>query len=250
MRIAAVIPARLASTRFPGKMLYPIAGKPLLQWVYEGVAACPQLALVQIATDDPHIAASAQRFGAEAILTDPKHPSGTDRVAEVARKLDADWIVNVQGDEPLIDPHALGPLLDALAAQSPEIGIVTLARRAQASDDLSDRNLVKVVFSLAGRALYFSRLPIPCDRDRIGLAEHWIHIGIYAYRKQTLQQLVALPPAPLEQAEKLEQLRALQNGIAIQVLPTNVTLVGVDTPEDVRRVEPLLQTRAPSLRPV
>lgn len=249
MRAVAIIPARFGSTRFPGKMLHLIAGKPLLQWVYEGVAACQGFASVRIATDDSQILEAAQAFGADAILTNPNHPSGTDRVAEAARDLTADWIVNVQGDEPLIGPEVLQPFLDQIASLPAELGIATMARHLTDPTDMADPNLVKVVTSLSGRALYFSRLPIPCYRDTPTTISHWHHLGIYAYRPATLARLVTLPPSPLELAEKLEQLRALQNDIAIQVVPTTFQSIGVDTPEDALRVAPLLRARAPSPNP-
>lgn len=246
MRAIAIIPARFGSTRFPGKMLHQIAGKSLLQWVYEGVAACPGLAAVRIATDDHRILEAARALGADAILTDPRHPSGTDRVAEAARNLSADWILNIQGDEPLISPEVLQPFLDHLASLPANLGMATMARPLTDPKDIADPNLVKVVTSLTGRALYFSRLAIPCHRDGPTNTPHWHHLGLYAYRPATLYRLVSLPPSPLELAEKLEQLRALQNDIAIQVVPTTFLSIGVDTPEDAQRVAPLLRARASS----
>ena len=233
--VIAVIPARFASTRFPGKMLADIKGKPLVQRVWEGVSAAKLVSRVIIATDHEKIFSAAKEFGADAVMTDPALPSGTDRAAVATRGLPADWIVNVQGDEPLLRGETLD---EFIAGLSPAFEMATLARKLPAgSEAIHDPNVVKVVSGLDGRALYFSRAAIPYRRDAADAAPaYWQHLGIYAYRPETLRRLVALPPSPLELAEKLEQLRALQAGIAIQVLPTTVEAVGVDTPEDLRRV--------------
>ncbi|MDR2463623.1 MAG: 3-deoxy-manno-octulosonate cytidylyltransferase [Verrucomicrobiales bacterium] len=233
--VVAVIPARFASTRFPGKMLADVKGKPLIQRVWEGVSASALIGRVIVAADHQRIFDAARSFGAEVVMTDPALPSGTDRVAAVTASLSADWIVNVQGDEPLMRGEVLDEFVSRL---SPNFEMATLARRLAAdSEAIHDPNVVKVVSGLSGRALYFSRSAIPFHRDADGEApEYWQHLGIYAYRPVTLRRLVALPASPLECVEKLEQLRALQNGVAIQVLPTNLEAIGVDTPEDLRRV--------------
>lgn len=236
--ICAVIPARYASSRFPGKMLAPLLGKPLLQHVWENVRTATAVSRVLIATDDERIRAAAAAFGAEAVMTDPALPSGTDRIAAATRGIEADWFLNVQGDEPLVT----GALLDAfIAALNGTCPMGTLARRISDPAALASPDVVKVVTDLQGRALYFSRAPIPHVRDAGDRAEHWHHLGLYLYRPDTLHRLVTLPPSPLELAEKLEQLRALQNGIAIQVVPTTVNMIGVDRPEDLQRVAALLR---------
>jgi 3-deoxy-manno-octulosonate cytidylyltransferase (CMP-KDO synthetase) len=232
--IIAVIPARYASTRFPGKMLADIKGKPLIQRVWEGVASSALITRVIIATDHEQIFSAAGNFGAEVVMTEPDLPSGTDRAAAVTREVVADWVINVQGDEPLMRGEILDDFISRL---SPGFEMATLARQLPAnSEAVHDPNVVKVVSGLDGRALYFSRAAIPYKRDVNGEAEYWQHLGIYAYKPATLQKLVALTMSPLEKAEKLEQLRALQNGVAIQVLPTSLEAIGVDTPEDLQRV--------------
>ena len=230
----AVIPARYASTRFPRKMLADIKGKPLIQRVWEAVSSARKIKKVIIATDHEEIYKVACGFGAEVRMTDPELPSGTDRVAAVTRDSKAEWIINVQGDEPLMR----GGVLDEFVAGLQGFEMATLARKISNPEDVNNPNVVKVVTDFKGRALYFSRAAIPCRRDAGDSVpvEYWQHLGIYAYRSGVLQALVKLPPAPLELAEKLEQLRALQNGIAIQVLPTSLETVGVDTPEDLQRV--------------
>jgi 3-deoxy-manno-octulosonate cytidylyltransferase (CMP-KDO synthetase) len=221
-----VIPARYASTRLPGKALLAIAGKPMIQWVHERARAS-RAAEVLIATDDARIADAARGFGARVEMTSPAHQSGTDRIAEVARAQrwnESDIVVNVQGDEPLM-PHALIDQVGELLAANVDAGMATLAAPLSRTEDLLDPNIVKVVVDVGGRALYFSRAPIPWNRDSApaGLASQKSfsgsrrHIGIYAYRVRALLRLAALAPTPLEQTEKLEQLRALENGIEIRV---------------------------------
>jgi 3-deoxy-manno-octulosonate cytidylyltransferase (CMP-KDO synthetase) len=234
MNVIAVIPARYASTRFPGKMLADIKGKPLIQRVWEGVSSSTLVTKVIIATDHELIFEAARKFGAEVIMTDPNLPSGTDRAAAVTKGLSADWVVNVQGDEPLMRGEILDDFISRLA---PGFEMATLARKLPVnSEAMHDPNVVKVVSGLDGRALYFSRSTIPYKRDAKDEAEYWQHLGIYAYKPEALQRLVTLAMSPLEKIEKLEQLRALQNGIAIQVLPTSLEAIGVDTPEDLQRV--------------
>jgi 3-deoxy-manno-octulosonate cytidylyltransferase (CMP-KDO synthetase) len=243
MSIIGIIPARYASTRFPGKPLHLIAGKPLLQHVVERCREARSLTEVIVATDDERIAGVAREF-CSVEMTRADHPSGTDRIAEVAARIDCDAVVNVQGDEPLIAPE----VIDAVAGALSETEMTTAATLVNNISDYSDPNVVKVVVSAAGRALYFSRRTIPFVRD---LAEEspekqlqafpfLKHLGIYGYRCEVLRRLVEFPPSPLEQAERLEQLRALENGIQIAVCPVEYEAIGVDVPEDVQRVEALL----------
>lgn len=246
-----VIPARYAASRLPGKPLVSIAGKPMIQWVYERACAS-RTSEVLIATDDDRIAEAARGFGAPVVMTAITHLSGTDRIAEVASLRgwnDTDMVVNLQGDEPLM-PAELIEQVAALLEQYPQADIATLAARVVALKALLDPNVVKVVTDGSQRALYFSRAPIPWHRDGApaGLASQKSyqgarrHIGIYAYRVSALRRLATLPPTPLEQLEKLEQLRALENGFDIRVADSTV-LPGpdVNAPEDVARVELLLR---------
>lgn len=238
--VIGIIPARWASTRFPGKPLHPIAGKPLLQHVWERCQACSQLSSTVVATDDDRIANAATAFGATVTMTSPDHPSGTDRIAEAARNVGSDFThaINIQGDEPLIDP-ALIDLLATTLLDDPDLPFVTAANPITDPADITDPNVVKVVLRLDGDALYFSRSPIP---SAPALPSHTFfrHMGIYGYRCDFLGQFVAWPPSPLEQTERLEQLRALENGARIRVLITSDTSIGVDTPEHVAMVEKLL----------
>jgi 3-deoxy-manno-octulosonate cytidylyltransferase (CMP-KDO synthetase) len=236
-RVLGVIPARLASTRFPAKALAPLQGKPILQHVWERSSQARHLNHLLIATDDETIASTARRFGAGVCMTSPDHPSGTDRVAEAAAAFDHELVVNIQGDEPLIDPSAIDAAILALRDE-PDAPMGTLAKRIEERSEIHNPNVVKVVTDRRGRAIYFSRSPIPYDRG--GGAVYFKHIGLYVYRRQFLLDYPALPPGPLEQAEKLEQLRALENGFCIQVAETNYESLGVDTPEDLARVEQIL----------
>ncbi len=233
LEILGVIPARYASSRFPGKPLVPIAGKPMLQHVWERAARARSIGRLVVATDDERILAAARAFGAEARLTRPDHASGTDRVAEVAAAETAEWIVNIQGDEPLIDPAAIEQAVEGLR-QAPEAGMGTLRKRIGEPGELADPNVVKVVCDGRGRALYFSRSRIPFPRE--GAAAAYKHVGLYVYRREFLLQYPGLPVGPLERAEKLEQLRALENGFRIQVAETAYDSLGVDTPADLERV--------------
>jgi 3-deoxy-manno-octulosonate cytidylyltransferase (CMP-KDO synthetase) len=230
----AVIPARYASTRFPRKMLADLKGKPLIQRTWEQVKKARQIDRVTIATDHEEIFSVAQAFGAEVVMTDPALPSGTDRIAVVTQQQELGWILNVQGDEPLIQPEVLDDFINSLGkTQAP---MATLARLIDDPAEVQNPNMVKVVMDQEGKALYFSRAAIPYNRDGQAGVRYWHHLGIYAYRPATLQQLVRWSPSALEMVEKLEQLRALQNGVAIQVTPTSVEAVGVDSPEDLERV--------------
>ncbi|MFM1555363.1 MAG: 3-deoxy-manno-octulosonate cytidylyltransferase [Limisphaerales bacterium] len=243
MKIIGIIPARYASTRFPGKPLHPIAGKPLIQHVVERCREASALADVIVATDDERIAKVAAEF-CTVEMTCGDHSTGTDRIAEVAARLDCGAVVNVQGDEPLIAPA----VIDAVAGALVDAEMTTAATAVNNISDLEDSNAVKVVVSATGRALYFSRRTIPFLRDlseespsqQLSAFPFLKHLGIYGYRRETLQRLVGFAPSPLEQAERLEQLRALENDIAIAVCKVDYDAIGVDVPEDVQRVEALL----------
>ncbi len=242
MRIIGVIPSRWGSTRFPGKSLYPICGKPLVQWVVESVKRARLLDEVIVATDDERIASAVQGF-AKVVMTRPDHPSGTDRVAEAANPQDEDIVINIQGDEPLINPD----LIDALAGRmkaDPGWAMATAACPIRNTRDLEARTVVKVVLDKDGGALYFSRLPIPCRRDGepdLSSGLYLRHLGIYAYRGAFLKRLVKEKPCALETTECLEQLRALYLGGRIAVIQTEELGIGVDTPEDVAVVEAIIR---------
>ena len=239
--ITVIIPARWASTRFPGKPLVPLRGKPLVQHVWERAGRAKRVGRIIIATDDMRIAEAAFDFGAEVALTSPKHPTGTDRLAEVVRQLkSASIILNVQGDEPDIAPSTIDRLAEALQ-DDPKLGMVTAANPLTDQADVQDPNVVKVVTDLAGRAIYFSRSVIPHDRDGRGGVKYLRHQGIYGYRRKVLLAFVKWKPTPLEKAEKLEQLRALEHGIAIGVIVVRRESVGVDVPGDVAKAERALR---------
>lgn len=247
MRILGVIPARYASTRFPGKPLAIIAGKPLLQWVIEKCKQARSLSEVIVATDDDRIREMAAKL-CRVEMTSPNHPSGSDRIAEVAEHNACDALVNIQGDEPLIDPA----VIDAVAGALDRSPMSTAATPIQSDTDLHNPNVVKVVVNASGRALYFSRRTIPYLRDAASGSAHeqlaafpfLKHLGIYGYRRGTLLELVRFPVSELEAAEKLEQLRALENGIDIAVVRVRHESIGVDVPEDVERAEKLLAARS------
>ncbi len=232
--VAAIIPARYASTRFPGKPLANQTGKPLIQHVYEAVRGARRVERVLVATDDLRIAEAVRSFGGEAVMTRADHPSGTDRVAEAASRLDADLIINVQGDEPEMDPQSIDTLVE-LMEQRPQAQMGSLACRFKRAEDVLNPACVKVVLDANGYALYFSRSVIPYPRDARGQIEqpaNWLlHLGIYAFRPDFLARLTQMPPAELERLEQLEQLRALTMGarIAMAVVPHESN--GVDTPE-------------------
>lgn len=243
MKTLGLIPARYASTRFPGKPLVLIAGKMLIQRVVEQCRQASSLADVIVATDDPRIAAAVRPF-CRVEMTRAEHPSGTDRIAEVAERIDCDAVVNIQGDEPLIDPG----VIDAVAAALTSAGMSTAATPIREPADYDNPNVVKVVVSESGRALYFSRRTIPYLRDEAGAAfdtqlaafPFLKHLGIYGFRRETLLRLVRLPVAALERAERLEQLRALANDMEIAVVKVEPAGIGVDVPGDVARAEALL----------
>jgi 3-deoxy-manno-octulosonate cytidylyltransferase (CMP-KDO synthetase) len=235
--IVGAIPARYASTRLPGKPLLQIAGRPMIEHVYRRVTEAKGLDRVVVVTDDERIAAAVAGFGGEVEMTPPECVSGTDRIAHAARRWEARAVVNIQGDEPLIDPEAVSVLARHLA-QHPDDEVVTLAAPA-APEEIDNPNAVKVVLDRAGYALYFSRSAIPYARQSGG-ATPLKHLGIYGYQRQALLRLAGLPPTPLEISESLEQLRALENGIRIRVLAVRQASPGVDTREDLERVERLL----------
>jgi 3-deoxy-manno-octulosonate cytidylyltransferase (CMP-KDO synthetase) len=241
-RILGIIPARFASSRFPGKALAAIAGKSMLQHVYERASQARYLQHLVIATDDERIRDEARRFGAAVRMTRADHASGTDRVAEVASADPAGIVINIQGDEPLIDPAAIDAAALSLLDE-PEIPMGTLKKRIEDPAEYCNPNVVKVVTDLRGNAIYFSRAPIPYVRDASEQARavHFKHIGLYVYRRDFLLSYSDLPVGPLERAECLEQLRALENGYPIRVVETEYDSLGVDTPEDLERVAGLFE---------
>ncbi len=239
-KILAVIPARYSSTRYPGKVLVPIAGKSMLQHVYERVSLARYLTSTIVATDDGRVCEAARSFGARVRMTRADHASGTDRVAEVASAENAELVVNIQADEPLIDPAAIDAAILPLA-HDPEIPMGTLKKRIEDPREIADPNVVKVVTGHDGNAIYFSRCPIPYGRDQAAPPVHYKHIGLYVYRRDFLLGYPALRVGPLEQAERLEQLRALENGYPIHVVETEYESLGVDTPEDLARVSRLFE---------
>ncbi|KAF0179156.1 MAG: 3-deoxy-manno-octulosonate cytidylyltransferase (CMP-KDO synthetase) [Nitrospirae bacterium] len=254
MPAIVVIPARFGASRFPGKPLASLAGKPMIQHVYENAARAKRAQAVFVATDSEQIAEAVRAFGGAAVMTSDAHQSGTDRIAEAVQTIMAggmflgidDIIVNVQGDEPLLNPAMVDEVISVMKDPKAEIG--TLVKRIDKAEDLFNPNVVKTVFSHDGYALYFSRAPIPYHRDLFArwgttfsdeqLADviMYKHYGIYAYRRGTLERFAKMLPTPLEQTEKLEQLRALEQNIAIKVGITDFNTIGVDTPEDLERV--------------
>src|SRR6266850_8325967 len=239
MKAIAVIPARLASTRLPRKMLREIAGKPLIGMVYEAVRSSPLLDQVIVATDSDEILAVCRKHGWEAEMTSSHHRSGTERVHEVSGRVMADVYINVQGDEPLTRPEHLAALLAVMKDTSVQVGTLMTPASEQ---DIPNPNAVKVVTDASGRALYFSRGTIPYDRDATR-PRYFKHLGLYAYRKAALDRFVTLPESFLEKSERLEQLRFLENGIPILVGETPYDSVGVDTEEDLQRVVEILNRR-------
>lgn len=246
MKITAVIPARFASTRFPGKALAEIGGKPMIQHVYERTSRARLISRTIVATDDPRIADVVSKFGGESVMTSVSHETGTDRLAEVAATLDSDIIVNVQGDEPLICPdmidQAIQPFLEDAALQ-----MGTLKTRIKCLHDFLSPNVVKVVTDNFGNALYFSRSPLPFFRDKwkdlkddsfcCGKLLCYKHVGLYVYRRDFLLKYASMQPTFLEVSEKLEQLRAVENGVRIRVVETEFESIGVDTPDDLIKAQ-------------
>ena len=240
-RAVGVIPARWASTRLPGKSLHPICGKPLVLWVVEAAERAELLDEVVVATDDERIADVVDAGGHKAVMTRKDHPSGTDRVAETVCTTAADVIVNIQGDEPLMDPCLIDRIVKRMREDS-YWDMATAATPIENDEELHDSSVVKVVWGEKNRALYFSRSVIPFvrDPDTEANVKHWRHLGIYAYRDSFLKKLVESKPCDIEEAEKLEQLRALYMGASMVVIETNDKGIGVDTPQDVERVERLM----------
>ncbi|HEY5659010.1 MAG TPA: 3-deoxy-manno-octulosonate cytidylyltransferase [Myxococcota bacterium] len=242
MTAAGVIPARFSAARFPGKPLARISGKPMLQRVWEGARRAKSLRTVIVATDDERIAEACRSFGAEVQLTRADHPTGTDRLSEVAQRLEDDIVVNIQGDEPLIEGFVIDASVEALR-EDPDVSVATLVHRLE-PDARDDPNRVKVVVDRRGRALYFSRSPIPHVRDGAPAPTLWQHVGIYAYRRPFLLEFVRLEPTPAECAEGLEQLRALEHGHPIRcAVIEGWRSLPVDVPGDVARVEAALAER-------
>lgn len=245
MKVIGVIPARFGSTRLPGKILVNLLGRPLIHWVVERVLKARKLDDLLVATDDQRIADALKGLPVRAVMTRADHPSGTDRIAEAVQGSDAGVVINIQGDEPLIDPDLVDRLAETMLADR-ALDMATAAAPVTSGHDLQASSIVKVVWNEKHEAMYFSRSVIPHVRDGDGMPVkglHWRHIGIYAYRKTFLERLVRTPQSACEKAEKLEQLRALSIGARMAVLETVDTGVGVDTPEDVARVEALLAQR-------
>jgi 3-deoxy-manno-octulosonate cytidylyltransferase (CMP-KDO synthetase) len=237
-RIAGVIPARLSSTRLSRKVLRTIVGRPMVEWVWRAAATSGLMDPVVVATDSEEVASVCRERGIPVVMTSTECPSGSDRVREVARQIDADIYVNIQGDEPTLTADFFPPLLGLFAR--PEVEVSTLAVPCPPLE-FANPNAVKVVTALDGRALYFSRATIPFDRDKTGFAGYRKHLGIYAYRKAALERFAALSPSPLEMLERLEQLRLLENGIAVFVADAPRDTIGVDTEEDLIRAEAVLK---------
>ena len=238
-QVVAIVPARYESTRLPGKPLALIDGKPMIQHVYERTRAVPLVEQVLVATDDARVAAAVRGFGGDVVMTSAAHASGTDRIAEVAERLDADVIVNVQGDLPFLDAETLGAAV-ALMRADPALPMATVKTRLHDREEMLNPNVVKVVTDRDGYALYFSRSPLPYWRGTADGVLGYKHIGLYAYRRDFLLAFARLAPTPLERAEKLEQLRALEWGFRIKVAETRGGVgVEVDTPEDLERARAL-----------
>jgi 3-deoxy-manno-octulosonate cytidylyltransferase (CMP-KDO synthetase) len=244
-KVVVVIPARYGSTRLPGKPLVNLAGKPMIEWVYERAKRSRRAGRVIVATDDERIVKAVQGFGGEARMTRAEHRTGTERVAEVASHVEGEVFVNAQGDEPLLDPLALDTAIDALSGaqeEEPAVAIATVATPVRVPGDIMDPNVVKTVLDFDDNALYFSRAPIPWVRDGAAKqhARHWKHLGLYAFERQALLEYPTLPQGELEKLEQLEQLRWMENGWKIRVAEVQHDAVSVDVPEDVPRVERLL----------
>jgi 3-deoxy-manno-octulosonate cytidylyltransferase (CMP-KDO synthetase) len=240
LRIAGVIPARLSSTRLARKVLRGIAGRPMVEWVWRAAAGSGLMDPVVVATDSDEVAHVCRERGVPVAMTSPNCASGSDRVREVARQIDSDIYLNIQGDEPTLTPAFFPPLIGLFDRSEVQVG--TLAVRCPAAD-IHNPNAVKVVTALDGKALYFSRATIPHDRDLAGFGGYRKHLGIYAYRKAALEKFAELPPGWLEAVEKLEQLRLLEAGIDIYVAAAPADTIGVDTEEDLQRAEALLMSR-------
>jgi len=239
LKIVGVIPARLGSTRLPNKVLLPIAGKPMIQHVWEQAKKIRGLDAVVIACDDQKILDEVAKFGGKAVLTRVDHPNGTSRIEEAVEKTDVEIVVNIQGDQPLLDSLAIEALADFLR-NNPAVPMATLAIQSTDAAEYRNPNVVKVVQDASGKALYFSRSPVPFLRDSEMTPEFWKHIGVYGYRKDFLKKFVSWPAGRLEEIEKLEQLRVLERGYPIQVIETKQDFISVDTAEDLKQAERLL----------
>ena len=237
MKVIAVIPARLGSTRLPRKMLREINRRPLVLWVYDAVRKCTRLSDVILATDSEEILQACTKHGCNVRMTSDQHRSGTERVHEVSQSITAEVYINVQGDEPMVRSEQIDTIIDLMTRNEVQVG--TLKTPAK-PEDINNPNAVKVVTDSSGKALYFSRATIPHDRDRTH-PKYFKHLGIYAYRKAALDRFVSLPESSLERAERLEQLRFLENGIPIDAAETPFDSIGVDTEEDFQRVQALLK---------
>ncbi|HWY68533.1 MAG TPA: 3-deoxy-manno-octulosonate cytidylyltransferase [Terriglobales bacterium] len=240
MRALAIIPARLASTRLPRKVLREIAGRPMLAHVVEAARQCPQLSDVIVATDSDEVLSVCKKNGWRAEMTSPTHRSGTDRMWEVAQRIAADVYLNVQGDEPLARPEHISALL---APMKDARVMVSTVKTPCSSADVNNPNAVKVVTDLAGRALYFTRATVPFDRDNTGAVKRFKHLGFYGYRREALEKFCSWPESELERSERLEQLRFLDHGVEIYVAETPYDTVGIDTEEDLKRVEQILKSK-------
>jgi len=238
-RVVAVIPSRYQSTRLPGKPLAMIAGKTMIEHVFQRAAAATRVDAVVVATDDARVADVVAEFGATAVMTRTDHATGTDRLAEVARALESDIVVNVQGDEPMMTAEAIDAVVGLLLSRPQDV-MSTLRRQIIDYSDLDNPSVVKLAVDNAGYALYFTRSPIPFVRPGYPRPTQWRHLGLYGYRREFLAKLAGLPPTPLELAEGLEQLRALEHGFRISTAETSADTIGVDTPEDLERVRQLL----------
>lgn len=235
MKVLGVIPARYDSTRFPGKPLADIDGKPMIQWCYESSLKSKLIDKLIVATDDKRIFDAVKKNGGEVVMTSKKHSSGTDRIAEAAKKYKCDIVVNIQGDEPFIDYRIIDKAIEAL--RKDKTAQVSTAARKIKGKEINNPNNVKVVFDNKFNALYFSRSVIPYDRDGKGKANHYKHYGLYVYRKDYLMKITKLPESSLEKTEKLEQLRVLENGGKIKIVLTNKDSVSIDTPEDLKGIK-------------
>lgn len=242
MKIIGIIPARYASTRFPGKPLIDLGGKSMIQRVYEQCQQAKSLSDVIVATDDERIMEHVIGFGGKVVMTSTAHQSGTDRCAEVLGSMEdaADVVVNIQGDEPFIDPKQIDALAAAFAL--PQTQLATMKKKLSLEADVQNPNVVKVICTPEGDAIYFSRSPIPYRRNHNQEITYYKHIGIYGYTREALLAITRMQPGMLEQAESLEQLRWLENGLKIRVIETDTENIAIDTPEDVKRVEKYLKT--------
>jgi len=243
MDVIGIIPARYGSTRFEGKVLADLNGKPMIQWVWEAAKKTKILDDVIVACDDKRIEETVKSFGGKVVFTSKEHPCGSDRISEVVNPLDIKAVVNIQADEPLIEPVMIDNIARPLLDDS-SLSVTTLMKKIEAANEITDPNVVKVVVDKQGYALYFSRAAVPYKRQAEDVVTYYKHIGLYAYTKDFLFIFKNLPESALEKAEKLEQLRILEAGFKIKVIQTNVSTIGVDTPEDLQKVKKVLAKRS------